>query len=223
MLTLVGGYGLSKLYGKYYTRGLLDHEISDDGTEQALISSTKSLSSTAYASSSSISEKIQLRGNSSIPKKYCMIIEDLIIDITTKQHQAIHFRKKYHKNLNGILKSIDEMREIICVTEAEYLKKIHKILDEIEKYHKYKDVHLSQHKSHIKELEEQLMQEEAYLDTELRVLQADLGMLMWKYEELDNYALKEWEYSQLEIQQLRARLMKEATRFSKLKESKYYY
>ncbi|CAI2162937.1 4354_t:CDS:1 [Funneliformis geosporum] len=222
MLTLVGGYGLSKLYGKYYTRELLDHEISDDGTEQALISST-SLSSTAYASSSSISEKIKLRGNSSKSKKYCIIIENLIIDITTKQNQAIRFRKKYHKNLNGILKSIDEMREIICVTEAENLKKIHKILDDIEKYHKYKDVNLPKNKSHIKELEKQLMQEEAYLDTELRVLQADLGMLMWKYEELDNYALKEWEYSQSEIQQLRARLMKEATRFSKLKESKYYY
>jgi hypothetical protein len=235
IITFVGGYGLSKLYNnnnnnnnnyynkshKSHTQEHHDYEISDD-TKKVLIK--KSIfSSPAYTNKSNTSFISNSNKSKNISKNHFIIIENLIMNITTKQNQAIYFRKRYHKNMNEILKKIDNMREKICITEEEHLKNIHHLLDEIENYHKYKNINLSENKSHIKELEKKVIQEEAYLDTELRVLQADLGMLMWKYEELENYDLKEWNDSQLEIKQLRAKLMEVATRFSKMKSNNYYY
>ncbi|GBB92416.1 hypothetical protein RclHR1_00200049 [Rhizophagus clarus] len=232
IITLVGGYGLSKLYNnnnynnnnKSHTQEHHDYEISDD-TEKVLIKKSI-LSLPAYTNKSNnsfISNSTKSKKSSSISRNHFIIIENLIMSITTKQNQAIHFRKRYHKNLNEILKQIDDMRENICITEEEHLKKIHQLLDEIENYQKYEDINLPEINSHIKDLEKKVLQEEAYLDTELRVLQADLGMLMWKYEELEKYDLKEWNNSQLEIQQLRAKLMKDAVRFSKMKSNNNYY
>ncbi|RIA78766.1 hypothetical protein C1645_762389 [Glomus cerebriforme] len=233
ILTFVGGYGLSKLYNKSYAQKHNDYEISDDTDKDKIIIKKSILSSPAYTNTSFNLKKSQQQkqkqqkynnnNNNHISKKHFIIIENLIYNITTKQNQAIYFRKRYHKNLNEILKQINDMREKICITEEEYLKKIHNLLDEIEHYHKYQDLNLPENISYIKELESKVIQEEAYLDTELKVLQADLGMLMWKYEELEKYDLKEWKNSQLEIQQLRAKLMEDATRFSKMKANNYYY
>ncbi|PKY27714.1 hypothetical protein RhiirB3_416298 [Rhizophagus irregularis] len=229
IITFVGGYGLSKLYNnnnKSHTQEHHDYEISDN-TEKVLIKQSI-FSSSAYTNKLNKSDKsdksfISTKKSTSVSKNHFIIIENLIMNITTKQNQAIYFRKRYHKNINEILKHIDDMREEICITEEEHLKNIHKLLDEIEYYHKFKDINSPKNNSHVKELEKKVIQEEAYLDTELRVLQADLGMLMWKYEELENYDLKEWNNSQLEIQQLRAKLMEVATRFSKMKSNNYYY
>lgn len=223
IITFVGGYGLSKLYNN--NNNNKSHTQEHHNTENVLIKQSI-FSSPIYTNKLNKSDKSFIsnsKKSTSVSKNHFIIIENLIMNITTKQNQAIYFRKRYHKNLNEILKQIDDMREKVCITEEQHLKNIHKLLDEIEYYHKFKDINLSKNESHMKELEKKVIQEEAYLDTELRVLQADLGMLMWKYEELENYDLKEWNNSQLEIQQLRAKLMEVATRFSKMKSNNYYY
>ncbi|CAG8828714.1 42740_t:CDS:1 [Gigaspora margarita] len=190
-LTLVGGYGVTKLCNKLKKSIPEIPDISENVIPiyQEPPSSFKAIKPTP----------------AKIPPPKKNEIEKLVIAYNNLQRQAMNTRDKFHQKLATTLIEIEEIREEIYNFECQSSIKIHGILEEIEICN---NLHSDSKElaNYIASLRTKATEEEEVKNETLELMQIELGLLIRKYLELEEREMRAWHKALIDIKRVQNQL-----------------